>query len=85
MSDDDFAAEPIKGLPERLPEGEHILWQGRPDWWALARESLALFWVGGYFVVLFLWRMIVAAETMPWSQAAVASSFFLVLGAVVCL
>ncbi|BAQ67389.1 hypothetical protein NHU_00218 [Rhodovulum sulfidophilum] len=85
MSDDDFAAEPIKGLPERLPEGEHILWQGRPDWWALARESLALFWVGGYFVVLFLWRMIVAAETMPWSQAAVASSFFLVLGAVVCV
>lgn len=84
MSHDDFDFEPIKGLPERLPEGEEILWQGAPDWWALARESLALYWVAGYFVVLFLWRVIVATETMSLAQAAVASSFFLVLGAVVC-
>ncbi|ARE40121.1 Putative photosynthetic complex assembly protein [Rhodovulum sp. P5] len=84
MSHDDFDFEPIKGLPENLPEGEEILWQGAPDWWALAREALALYWVAGYFVVLFLWRMIVATETMSLSQAAVASSFFLVLGAVVC-
>ncbi|MCO8143846.1 photosynthetic complex putative assembly protein PuhB [Rhodovulum tesquicola] len=84
MSHDDFDVEPIKGLPEHLPEGEHILWQGSPDWWVLARESLALYWVGGYFVVLYLWRVIVATETMSLPQAAVASSFFLVLGAVVC-
>lgn len=84
MSHDDFDFEPIKGLPERLPEGEEILWQGAPDWWALARESLALYWVAAYFVVLFLWRVIVATETMSLAQAAVASSFFLVLGAVVC-
>ncbi|GAA0290350.1 photosynthetic complex putative assembly protein PuhB [Rhodovulum strictum] len=84
MSHDDFDVEPIKGLPELPPEGEHILWQGSPDWWVLARESLALYWVGGYFVVLFLWRVIVATETMSLAQAAVASSFFLVLGAVVC-
>ncbi|MBN2906165.1 MAG: PH domain-containing protein [Rhodobacteraceae bacterium] len=84
MSHDDFAVEPIKGLPELLPEGEEILWQGAPNWWALARESLALYWVAGYFVVLFLWRTIVATETMSLWQAAIASSFFLVLGAVVC-
>jgi len=85
MSHDDFDFEPIRGLPEILPEGEEILWQGQPNWWALARDSLGLYWVAGYFVVLFLWRMIVATETMSLSQAAVASSFFLVLGAVVCL
>jgi hypothetical protein len=84
MSDDDFAIEPVRGLPESLPEGEEILWQGQPDWWALARESLALYWVAGYFVLLFLWRVIAEIGTMPVSQAAVASSFFLVLGAVVC-
>ena len=84
MSDDDLAIEPIWGLPERLPEDETILWQGQPDWWALARESLAFNWVAGYFIVLFLWRMIAASDTMPVLQAAVASSFFLVLGAVVC-
>lgn len=84
MGHDDFAMEPVLGLPENLPEGEHILWQGAPDWWALARESLALYWAAGYFVVLFLWRVIVATETMSLAQAAVASSFFLILGGFVC-
>lgn len=85
MSHDDLEIEPIKGLPKELPEGEDILWQGSPDWWVLARESLSLYWVFGYFVVLFLGRTIVAARDMSLAQAAVASSFFLVLGAVVCL
>lgn len=76
--------EPVRGLPEELPEGEEILWQGAPDWWALARESLSLNWVAGYFVLLFLWRVITATETLPLAQAMVASSFFLVMGAVVC-
>lgn len=31
--------EPIRGLPERLPEGEHILWQGAPVGGALARYA----------------------------------------------
>ena len=31
MSEDDFAVEPIEGLPELLPKGEVILWQGRPN------------------------------------------------------
>lgn len=76
--------EPVRGLPENLPEDEEILWQGAPDWWVLARESLWLNWVAGYFVLLFLWRVIAATETLPLAQAVVASSFYLVLGAVVC-
>ncbi len=28
---DDFAFDPLPGLPEALPAGENILWQGRPD------------------------------------------------------
>ena len=39
MSHDDFAIEPIPGLPERPPQGEEILWQGRPNWWALAKSA----------------------------------------------
>ncbi len=84
MAHDDFAVEPIKGLPELPPEGEVILWQGSPNWWALARESLALSWVAGYFVVLYLWRVLVASEGMSLAQALVASSFYLALGAFVC-
>ena len=39
MDHDDFAFEPVKGLPELPPEGEHILWQGRPDGLALSLAS----------------------------------------------
>ncbi|MBE7217474.1 MAG: PH domain-containing protein [Caulobacteraceae bacterium] len=28
--------EPLRGLPAALPEGERVLWQGAPDWRALA-------------------------------------------------
>lgn len=84
MPHDDFQTEPVRGLPEKLPEGEHILWQGRPNWWALTKESLSFWWVAGYFAFLFLWRTIAGAATMPFFQSATAASFFLVLGAIVC-
>lgn len=60
---DDFAVEPIRGLPELPPEGEKILWQGGPDWRRLAIEAFGLRWVAGYFVALMLWRAVaVGAE-----------------------
>lgn len=84
MSHDDFDQEPIRGLPEMLPEGEKILWQGAPNWWALTKDSLALKWVAGYFVVLFGWRAIVAGADMSVMEALSSASFFLVLGLVAC-
>ncbi|CUX81886.1 MAG: putative photosynthetic complex assembly protein [Roseibaca calidilacus] len=61
MSHDDFAFEPVKGLPERPPEHEHILWQGRPDTWALAVEAYKINWISAYFAVIVLWRAGVGA------------------------
>ncbi|WP_296479282.1 photosynthetic complex putative assembly protein PuhB [Roseinatronobacter sp.] len=61
MSHDDFAFEPVKGLPERPPEHERILWQGRPDTLALAREAYKLNWINAYFVVIVGWRASVGA------------------------
>ncbi|QPH53451.1 photosynthetic complex putative assembly protein PuhB [Pontivivens ytuae] len=58
MPHDDFAIEPVKGLPELPPEGEHVLWQGRPQTWRLAREAFALYWVMGYFAALGVWRVL---------------------------
>ncbi|WP_371227417.1 photosynthetic complex putative assembly protein PuhB [Roseovarius sp. 2305UL8-3] len=84
MSHDDFAVEPIEGLPELPPEGEHILWQGRPNWWALTRESLNLYWVAGYFVLLTLWRFLSLVDQAGVVSAFAASSPFLVMGAIVC-
>jgi hypothetical protein len=52
----DFAFDPLPGLPERPPEGEHILWQGRPDPWALARDAFKLRWFAVYFALIVIWR-----------------------------
>ncbi|MEM1371560.1 MAG: photosynthetic complex putative assembly protein PuhB [Pseudomonadota bacterium] len=56
-SDDDFAFEPTPGLPEELPEGETILWQGRPVWTSLAKRAFFLRPLAAYFAVLAIWRI----------------------------
>ncbi|MEM1103487.1 MAG: hypothetical protein AAGH48_05230, partial [Pseudomonadota bacterium] len=53
---DDFAAEPIRGLPEALPEGERILWQGEPTWRQLAVNVFHIRALAIYFGVLMIWR-----------------------------
>ena len=84
MSHDDFAIEPVEGLPERPPEGEQILWQGRPNWWALAKESLNLYWVAGYFMLLAAWRFMTVIDQVTFGKALWASLPFIIMGGVVC-
>ncbi len=55
---DDFAIEPIRGLPEVPPEGEHILWQGSPSWTALARDAFKTWWIAGYFAAMAGWSIL---------------------------
>jgi len=69
MSHDDFATEPIPGLPETPPEGERILWQGAPDWRSLLWRAFALRWVLVYFAALAVWR---GAEMVGEGQSALA-------------
>jgi len=83
MSHDDFEVEPVEGLPESPPEGEEILWQGRPSWWQLTWEALSLSWVLGYFVLLALWRFISVVDQMPLGQAIGATVPFVILCGVV--
>ncbi|MDN2566058.1 photosynthetic complex putative assembly protein PuhB [Aquibium sp. A9E412] len=47
--------EPLPGLPERPPEGEFIVWQGRPSGRLVARRILKTRWLAGYFVLLAGW------------------------------
>ncbi len=51
----EFEAAP--GLPEPLPAGEQMLWQGAPDWRALAVQALHLRAAALYFALLLLWQM----------------------------
>jgi len=83
--DPDFDFDPVPGLPERPPADESILWQGRPDTLALAREALGLNWVAGYFVLLALWRSLAAGADLPAAQAAAVALPYLGLGLVTCL
>lgn len=81
---DDFHVEPVEGLPELPPEGETILWQGKPNWWALAKESLALKWVMGYFVFLGAWRSVALMAQYDTLTSIKGSVPFLILGLIVC-
>jgi len=80
MPHDDFAFDPIPGLPEALPKGEEILWQGRPDAWALARQAMALRWIAAYFGVLMIWRFAASSQMMDPAQALASTLPFAVLG-----
>ena len=84
MSHDDFAVEPIKGLPGILPEGEDILWQGRPNWWALSKDSLNVYWILGYFIVLAVWRYLSLYQVEGTGYAMAGSLPLMVLGIVAC-
>ena len=48
--------EPVPGLPEVLPAGEAIVWQGAPQWRRLAVEAFHVRKVALYFGLLVAWR-----------------------------
>ena len=48
----EFEAAP--GLPEKLPAGEHILWQGAPAWRSLGVAAFGLRTVAMYLFVMWL-------------------------------
>ena len=83
MPHDDFAVEPVEGLPEKPPAGEVILWQGRPSTAALARDALKIRWVAGYFALLAVWRVGVSSADMPLAEALPLALPFLILGVAV--
>lgn len=51
---DDFDFEPVRGLPQVLPQGERMLWQGAPRWQDLAVHAFHARKVIWYFAGLTL-------------------------------
>jgi hypothetical protein len=58
------------GLPEKLPEGERILWQGAPDWQVIARRVFHVNKVAIYFALMLAWRF---ASTLSDTQSISAA------------
>jgi hypothetical protein len=48
--------EAAHGLPEALPPGERVLWQGSPDWRAMARHVFHIPSISVYFSVMLALR-----------------------------
>jgi Bacterial PH domain len=82
---DDFAFEPLPGLPARPPAGEEILWQGRPSTFALAVEAFKLYWIAGYMIALVLWRASGGYDMGGFGMAIAVALPHLALAALVCM
>lgn len=85
MQHDDFKFEPVWGLPEELPEDEHILWQGQPNPRRLAQEAWKLNWILGYFVGLAVLRTTLSTAQVPLTEAMGHGLPFLIAGLVAAL
>jgi hypothetical protein len=48
-------ADAPRGIPGRLPQGERLLWQGAPQWQALAVRAMHVRKVAAYFALLLVW------------------------------
>ncbi len=48
----EYDHEPIRGLPGELPEDEHIIWQGAPDWKVMTMSALHIRLSVIYFAVI---------------------------------
>jgi hypothetical protein len=54
----EYEYEPVPGLPEHLPPGEVVLWQGAPRWQSMARYALHARKVALYFLALLLLHLV---------------------------
>lgn len=73
------AREAIPGLPEHLPPGEYVCWQGAPDWKDLAVNGFHVRKLAFYFALLLVARVVVQSSTGVPVAETVASTTLLAL------
>jgi hypothetical protein len=65
---------PIRGIREDLPQGEHVLWQGAPEVWPLARQAFHIRKVALYFCGLLALRVgLQLGDGVSFSQALLSA------------
>lgn len=76
----EFEADYAPGLPERLPAGERLLWQGKPDWMSLAVRAFHVRSVAIYFAILMGWRgAVVFWQDSSLADAVIAALWMMLL------
>lgn len=86
---DDFAVEPIAGLPAVPPGGEAILWQGSPNWRVMAITALHVRKAFAWFALLGVWQVLQAWHDGAWTRdvplgVSVFAAMSLVTAAILC-
>jgi hypothetical protein len=71
--------EPQRGLPEALPAGEQLLWQGSPDWRMLARRAFHVRKLVVYFTVLAGLRLTVLLGSGAGAREMIVSLLWMAL------
>ena len=74
--------EAALGLPEPLPAGEKILWQGAPRWTAMAKHVFHMQWLAVYFAMIVGLQIFTVAGNeggLAASWSSVALAIFLAL------
>lgn len=67
----EFEAAP--GLPEPLPAGEKILWQGAPEWRSLAVHAFFISKLSIYFLAMMLIQVVyLVGQDAAWSHVLIA-------------
>lgn len=78
MNEHEF--EPVRGLPELLPPGEQLLWQGAPRWQSLAIGAFHARKVGLYFAALIAIDAVASLATgRPAGAVAISAAGLVVL------
>lgn len=73
--------EALWGLPEDLPDGEHIIWQGQPVWHEMAIRVFHMRKIAIYFVLLAAVHVgFQLYESAGWINAAKGASWLILLG-----
>jgi membrane protein YdbS with pleckstrin-like domain len=73
--------EPIRGLPQALPPGELLLWQGAPDVLSLARRGFHVGLLVPYFLFLAVWRFAaMGADGGQLRWATISALWILLIG-----
>jgi hypothetical protein len=81
----EYDGEPVLGLPERLPKGETMLWQGAPEWKAFARDGLHVRKFVVYFALLTVWNGVSSLLSgHSAAEASISAIWGLGLGVVAC-
>lgn len=75
----EFEFEPVRGLPEELPPGERLLWQGSPTWNATVARVFHIRAVAIYFAAVLLIRLVAGWYAEQSLQTIVVSMLWLTL------